>query len=68
MGHWIRWLCGINSGNEACKNYLMLPALILMGAWCGAHTAETTRKKTKMRLRPQAGSEVYQMGRNGKKS
>ena len=25
MGHWIRWLCGINSGNEACKNYLMLP-------------------------------------------
>src|SRR5207245_3157054 len=25
MGHWIRWLCGINSGNEVCKNYLMLP-------------------------------------------
>ena len=25
MGHWIRWLCGINSGHEACKNYLMFP-------------------------------------------
>jgi putative transposase len=25
MGHWIRWLCGLNSGSETCKNYLMLP-------------------------------------------
>ena len=30
-------------------------ALILMGGWCGAHTADTTRKKTGMRLRPQGG-------------
>jgi hypothetical protein len=42
-------------------------ALILLGAWCGAHTAETTRKKTGMRLRPQVGSGVCQMERNGKK-
>jgi hypothetical protein len=30
--------------------------LILMGAWCGADMADTTRKKTGMRLRPQGGS------------
>jgi hypothetical protein len=30
-------------------------ALILMGGWCGAHTADTTRKKTGMRLRPHVG-------------
>ena len=27
-------------------------ALILMGAWCGAYTTDTMRKKTGMRLRP----------------
>src|SRR5215472_18354442 len=42
-------------------------ALILMGAWCGAYMADTTRKKTGMRLRPQVGSEVCQMERNRKK-
>jgi hypothetical protein len=42
-------------------------ALILMGAWCGAYLADTTRKKTGMRLRPQVGSGVCQMERNRKK-
>src|SRR5467141_3492489 len=36
-------------------------ALILMGAWCGAHTADTTRKKTGMRLRPYVLSGVDQV-------
>jgi hypothetical protein len=31
--------------------------LILMGVWCGAHMADTTRKKTGMRLRPHVGRE-----------
>ena len=43
-------------------------ALILMGAWCGAHTTDTTCKKTGMRLRPQVGSGVCQRERNRKKS
>jgi hypothetical protein len=30
-------------------------ALILMGVWCGAETADTTPTKTGMRLRPQVG-------------
>jgi len=30
-------------------------ALILMGVWCGAHTADTAHKKTGMRLRLQVG-------------
>jgi hypothetical protein len=42
-------------------------ALILMGAWCGAYLADTTRKKTGMRLRPQVGSGVCQTERNRKK-
>src|SRR5215467_12791313 len=42
-------------------------ALILMGAWCGASLADTTRKKTGMRLRPQVGSGVCQRERNRKK-
>jgi hypothetical protein len=41
-------------------------ALILMGGWCGVHTADTARKKTGMRLRPHVGG-VYQAGRHGKK-
>jgi hypothetical protein len=41
-------------------------ALILMGVWCGADTADTTRKKTGMRLRLQVGSGVYQRERNRK--
>ena len=32
-------------------------ALILMGGGCGARTADTTRKKTGMRLQPKAGVE-----------
>jgi hypothetical protein len=32
-------------------------ALILMGGWCGARTADTTRKKTGMRLQPKSGVE-----------
>lgn len=30
-------------------------ALILMGVWCGAQMADTTQKKTGMRLSPQVG-------------
>ena len=37
-----------------------------MGGWCGADTADTTRKKTGMRLRPQVGGGC-QAGRHGKK-
>jgi hypothetical protein len=33
-------------------------ALILMGGWCGAHTADTARKKTGMRLRLPVGASV----------
>ena len=40
--------------------------LILMGAWCGAHMADTTGKKTEMRLRPQVGSGGYCADYNGK--
>ena len=32
-------------------------ALSLRGGWCGARTADTTRKQTGMRLRPQVGVE-----------
>jgi len=42
-------------------------ALILMGVWCGAHMADTTQKKTGMRLRPQVGGEFAKRERNGKK-
>ncbi len=42
-------------------------ALILMGVWCGAHTADTTRQKTEMRLWPHVGGGVCQAARNGKK-
>jgi len=42
-------------------------ALILMGAWCGADTADTTRKKTGMRLQPHVGSGMGQRERNRKK-
>jgi hypothetical protein len=47
-------------GSETSK------ALILMGAWCGAHMADTTRKKTGMRLRPQVERGVYRADHNGK--
>src|SRR2546427_11136623 len=33
-------------------------AWILMGGWCGAYTADTTRKKTGMRLRRPVGGRV----------
>jgi hypothetical protein len=33
-------------------------ALILMGGWCGAHMADTARKKTGMRLRLPVGASV----------
>jgi hypothetical protein len=42
-------------------------ALILMGGWCGAYTADTTRKKTGMRLRLPVGGGVGQAERNRKK-
>jgi hypothetical protein len=38
-----------------------------MGVWCGAHTADTTQKKTGMRLRPQVVGEFAKRERNGKK-
>jgi hypothetical protein len=41
-------------------------ALILMGAWCGVHTTDTTCKKTGMRLQPQVGSGVARADHNGK--
>ena len=34
-------------------------ALILMGVWWGARTADATRKKTEMRLRPHVGMELF---------
>ena len=43
-------------------------ALILMGAWCGAYMADTTRKKTGMRLRPQVGSGYPERTTTGKRS
>src|SRR5256885_8490330 len=39
MGHWIRWLCGINSGHEACKNYLMFPSTFELAP---VHSSGTT--------------------------
>jgi len=38
-----------------------------MGVWGGASTADTTQKKTGMRLSPQVGSECAKRERNGKK-
>jgi hypothetical protein len=38
-----------------------------MGVGCGASTADTTQKKTGMRLRPQVGGEFAKRERNGKK-
>ena len=42
-------------------------ALLLRGVGCGAHTADTTRQKTGMRLRPHVGGGVCQTERNEKK-
>ena len=42
-------------------------ALILMGVWCGARMADTTRTKTGMRLQPQVGGGVCLTERNEKK-
>ena len=57
---------GARGRRLACGRDVM-EALILMGGWCGAHTADTTRKKTGMRLRPQVGGGVCQAERHGKK-
>jgi hypothetical protein len=42
-------------------------ALILMGGWCGAYTADTTHKKTGMHLSLPVFSGVDQAERNRKK-
>src|SRR5262245_3876199 len=45
---------GQTSGRAARRH----GALILMGVWCGAHTADTARKKTGMRLQLPGGASV----------
>jgi hypothetical protein len=45
---------GQTSGLEARRQ----GALILMGVWCGARTADTARKKIGMRLRLQVGESM----------
>src|SRR5262252_7605651 len=42
-------------------------ALILMGVWCGAQMADTTRRKTGVRRRLPVGGGVCQAERNRKK-
>ena len=49
LGH--GWCQGPTSGKNARRQ----GALILMGVWCGVRTADTTQRKTGVRLRPQSG-------------
>jgi len=54
---------------KPCNRHLLFECArwsILMGAWCGVHTTDTTRKKTEMCLRPQVESGVPRADHNEK--